>query len=213
MGALGNKNIMAENILHYMNQNQIDRGQLCKDLGFKYTTVCDWLSAKKYPRIDKIEKMAIYFGISKSDLIEDREPSNLTTQISDNVFTIPVFENVSAGFGSYADSQIIDYIPIILNSGYEAENTIGIRVKGNSMYPKIEDGDTIVVQRMDSVDSGSIAVVMLDGEEALVKKVEYGEDWINLISINPEYPIRHFENEEVIRLSVVGKVKQIIKTV
>ena len=69
------------------------------------------------------------------------------------------------------------------------------------------------MHKQDSVDSGSIAVLLLDGDEGLVKKVEYGPDWIDLISINPEYSPRHFKGSEVTRLRVLGLVRQIIKTV
>jgi transcriptional regulator with XRE-family HTH domain len=55
-----------------MTLNVIDRNKLCSDLGIKYTTLCDWLNAKTYPRIDKIEMMANYFGVQKADLVEDR---------------------------------------------------------------------------------------------------------------------------------------------
>ena len=70
MSDLGNKQIMAENIRYYMYKKQIDRRKLCEALGFKYSTVTDWLNAEKYPRIDKIEMMANYFKISKADLVE-----------------------------------------------------------------------------------------------------------------------------------------------
>lgn len=76
MSDLGNKQIMADNILYYMNLNGKTRNDLCRDLGFKYTTVTGWLTAEKYPRIDKIEIMARYFGINKSDLVEKRNPVN-----------------------------------------------------------------------------------------------------------------------------------------
>lgn len=73
MNSLGNKQIMADNILYYMNLNNKTRNDLCKDLGFKYTTVTGWLAGEKYPRIDKIEIMANYFGIQKSDLVEKHD--------------------------------------------------------------------------------------------------------------------------------------------
>lgn len=101
----------------------------------------------------------------------------------------------------------LDTIGMIANLLAEAAETIAIRVTGDSMYPKIEDGDLIQVHKQDSVDSGSIAVMLLDGEEGFVKKVEYGPDWIELHSINPLYPVRRFEGEEVLRLRVVGLVK------
>lgn len=135
------------------------------------------------------------------------DKSNISAVFNEHIHMVPVFESVSAGFGAYADDYIVEYCPFIINSEREAEETIAIRVTGDSMSPKIEDGDIIRVHKQESVDSGSIAVVLLDGEEGLVKKVVYGDDWIELHSINPYYPPRRFEGEEVLRLRVVGLVK------
>lgn len=157
-----------------------------------------------------------YFDVSKSGdeakrklkhTTKNIEHSNLSGVIpSQNIYQIPVFASVSAGFGAYASNDILEYIPMVIDNPYDADDTIGIRVCGDSMYPKIEDGDIIVVRKQDSVDSGDIAVLLLDGEEGLVKKVVYGETWIELHSFNPEYKTRRFENEEVLRLRVVGLV-------
>lgn len=72
MSNLGNKEIMSKNIKYYMDINNKDRNQVCKDLGFKYSTFTDWVNGNKYPRIDKIELLANYFGIAKSDLVEEK---------------------------------------------------------------------------------------------------------------------------------------------
>lgn len=69
--SLGNKEIMARNIRHYMELHNKSRNDMCTALGVKYTTFTDWVNGKAYPRIDKIELMANYFGIQKSDLVED----------------------------------------------------------------------------------------------------------------------------------------------
>ena len=71
MSGLGNKEIMAANLQYYMEKNNLSRQDLCQALGIKYTTLTDWLKANTYPRIDKIELMANYFGISKADLVEE----------------------------------------------------------------------------------------------------------------------------------------------
>lgn len=212
MTALGNKQVMADNLLYYMQKNNVDRYKLCQDLNFKYSTVCEWLSAHKYPRIDSIEKMANYFNVPKSALIERRTETNLyASGIHDYIYMIPVFDSVSAGFGALAEDYIVDYMPAEIRCGSEAGNYIYINVKGDSMSPLIDDGSRILVHKQESVDSGSVAVVLVDGEEALVKKVNYGKTWIELISINPYYPPRRFENEEVLRLRVLGLVKGIFK--
>ena len=69
--ALGNKEIMAKNIKKYMDLKGVNQTEMCNALGFKFMTLSDWLHAKTYPRIDKIELMANYFGVSKADLVEE----------------------------------------------------------------------------------------------------------------------------------------------
>lgn len=72
MSDLGNKKVFAKNLNYYMKINNIDRNKICKDLDFNYTTVREWTNGTSYPRIDKIEMLANYFGILKSDLIENK---------------------------------------------------------------------------------------------------------------------------------------------
>ena len=127
-----------------------------------------------------------------------------------NIFSISVYDSVSAGFGCYADSCATGYKPTFLENAAEAGEYLWINVKGDSMSPKIEDGDMILVRRQDSVENGSVAVVMVD-DEAVVKKLKYGRDWIELHSFNPYYPVRRFEKKEARRISVVGLVKEVCK--
>lgn len=72
MTGLGNKKVMASNIQYYMDKSNISRYDLCDAIGVKYTTLSDWINAKTYPRIDWIEKIANYFGITKADLVEEK---------------------------------------------------------------------------------------------------------------------------------------------
>lgn len=129
------------------------------------------------------------------------------------IYMLPIYESVSAGFGAQAQDNILDYLPCYITNQSEAEESLCIKVKGDSMYPKIEDGDIIQVHKQTSVDSGSIAVLLIDGEEGVVKRVVYGDDWIELHSINPMYPVLRYEGADVLRLQVVGLVKKIIKDV
>ncbi|MDE6579939.1 MAG: XRE family transcriptional regulator [Ruminiclostridium sp.] len=185
-----------------------------KAVGVSKSTVKKWETGYiSNMKRDKIALLANILQINPTELINDnnknlQESSNVGNIISrgDNIYRIPVFETVSAGFGAYASNEIIDFIPVLISDPYDVESTIAIKVKGDSMYPKIEDGDVIIVRKQNSVDSGDVAVLLLDNEEGLVKKVMYGKDWIELISINPEYKARRFEKEEILRLRVVGKV-------
>jgi repressor LexA len=167
-------------------------------------------------RRDKIEKLAKILQISPIVLLgnknEDDKPNAEILSAGKNIYKIPVFSSVSAGFGAYACSDVIDYMHLYIANPADVPEMICIKVTGDSMYPKIEDGDIIAVRKQDSVDSGSIAVVLVDGEEGFVKKVIYDNEIIELHSINPEYAPKIFKGAEVLRVRVVGIVKQVIKT-
>ena len=72
MSNIGNKETMSKNLKYYIEKSGKDRKTLAQIWGFPYSTVTDWINGNKYPRIDRIEVMADYFGILKSDLIEER---------------------------------------------------------------------------------------------------------------------------------------------
>lgn len=74
-----NKEVMARNIRYYMDKNGVNATELCNTLGIKHNTFSDWVNAKSYPRIDKIERMAQYFNISKAFLVEDIEEVDIIT--------------------------------------------------------------------------------------------------------------------------------------
>ncbi|MCM1357901.1 MAG: helix-turn-helix domain-containing protein [Prevotella sp.] len=87
---MNNKLIFANNLTYYMKINNIDRYKLCDDLNFNYSTVSEWLNGKKYPRIDKIEMIANYFHIKKSNLIEiqDRDNNPISQTINNKNTTV-----------------------------------------------------------------------------------------------------------------------------
>ncbi len=122
MSDIGNKEIFAINLSFYMDKKKVDRYQLCDDLDFKYSTLCEWLSAKKYPRIDKIEKLANYFDIPKSALIE-QQSSTTEKNIVDDIDIRRIqraktnmpeeewerFMNIAkGGFGKYFSDDYVD---------------------------------------------------------------------------------------------------------
>ena len=77
MSNIGNRQVMSRNLQRLMEKKGKSRGDVAKETGIKYSTLCDWINCNKYPRIDNIEKLARYFGVDKSALIED-EPVTTT---------------------------------------------------------------------------------------------------------------------------------------
>ena len=104
---LGNKQIFAANLRFYMDKHNVTRNELCAALGVKYTTLTDWVNAKTYPRIDKIELMARYFSITKADLVEERTAKErvITTLLSNIAKLTP--EN---------HEKLADYLALLLQS-------------------------------------------------------------------------------------------------
>lgn len=89
---MNNKNIFAANLRRYMELNDKSRKDVCNDLGFNYNTYTDWVKGKKYPRMDKVEMLANYFGILKSDLIEEKDSKERVAEIPTATNIIPMPE-------------------------------------------------------------------------------------------------------------------------
>jgi transcriptional regulator with XRE-family HTH domain len=87
MSNIGNKETMSKNLKYYISLTGKDRRELAEIWGFPYSTVTEWINGKKYPRIDRIEVMADYFGILKSDLIEDKPKEHREMQKKNDVLS------------------------------------------------------------------------------------------------------------------------------
>lgn len=207
MSDLGNKEIMAKNIQYYMDLNGKSRADMCEALGVKYTTFSDWVKGNVYPRIDKIELMANYFGIEKSDLVEDKSklPKDAILIDGAKLHRIPILGCIAAGLPIYADQNIEGYTYTDLNGGAEY---FGLRVKGDSMDSlRICDGDVIIVRRQSAVENGDIAVVLVDDENATVKQFFQDGTKVTLVprSNNPEHLPQFYDLKET-SINVLGKV-------
>lgn len=84
---MDNKNIFARNLQMYMDMYGKSRKDVSDALGVSYYTFTDWVKGKKYPRMDKVEKLAAYFGILKSDLIEERQPEHIEMQKKNDIIS------------------------------------------------------------------------------------------------------------------------------
>ena len=196
--ALGNKEIMSRNIQHYMSIKNKTRQEICDDIGVKYTTFTDWLNGNTYPRIDKIELMANYFGINKSDLVEDNRTRSANR--------IPVLGRVAAGIPIDAIEDIIDYEEVD-NKLAQLGELFGLKIKGDSMTPRICDGDVVIVHQQANAESGDIIIATVNGDDAVCKKLQIYSNVVLLYSLNPNYePIDVTGRED---FKIIGKVVEL----
>ncbi|ODJ73371.1 LexA family protein [Brochothrix thermosphacta] len=177
MNSLGNKNIMAKNIDKHMKKRGISRRKLSADLGISYTTVTDWINAKTYPRIDKIEMMANYFGINKSDLVEE-SPTHHVTPIKENtteIKTLPLYGNVAAGAIAEIEGvdvwnvETIDIPSVMLGRYANDDHLFSMYVNGDSMNQVIPNGSIIVAKPLEDYmyKDGDIVIFNHDAEYSL----------------------------------------------
>lgn len=207
MSNLGNKEIMAKNILYYMDKHQKNRNEMCEALGVKYTTFTDWVKGNSYPRIDKIELMANYFGISKSDLVEEHIANNRSRNKG---VSINVLGRVAAGIPIEAITDIIDTEEIPEEMARTGE-FFGLQIKGDSMEPKFSEGDVVIVRQQDDAESGDIIIATINGDEATCKRLRKYRDGIELVSNNPSYEPMFFSNDDIIEkpVKIIGRVVEL----
>ena len=199
MSTLGNKEIMAQNIRYYLKKYGKTQKEICKDLGFKETTFSDWVNAKTYPRIDKIEKIANYFHVQKADLVEEkRKPLKNIVPIERCM--VPIIGQIAAGKPILADEHIEAFLPC--DTGVHAD--FGLVVSGDSMIgADIHDGDVVFIRSQPIVDDGQIAAVRID-DDATLKRFYKNPDGCTLVSMNPQYPPMIFNSDNCDSIQIIG---------
>ena len=207
----------AERFAEALIIRHISAAELSRKLNISEGTLSQYKKGAYEPKQRRTEAIAKELRVSIPWLMgadvpmEDNDETVIHPLSNDNVFMRPLYDSVAAGFGVPAVNQIVSYIPTYINNVSEKDKYIWVRVEGDSMFPKIENGDKILIRLQDSVDSGQIGVVLIDGEEAVVKKINYGDNWIELESFNPYYPPRRFEGSDVQQIRVVGLVREVSK--
>ena len=123
---------------------------------------------------------------------------------------IPVLGTVLAGIPISAVEDILDYEEI--DSSFQSQGEFfALRIKGDSMQPKMDDGDVVIVRQQSDANSGDTVIVLVNGDDATCKKLQKTENGIMLVSTNPNYLPMFFTNEEIVTKPVVilGKVVEL----
>lgn len=204
---------VGERLAYYREKKSISLGELSKMTAIPKTNLQRYEkgTTKKIP-IDVIPILEKALSLPTGTLM-GWEDSTVSPLPLENIYMRPLYDSVAAGFNVLAQNTVVGYIPTQIPSPSEQEKYIWVNVVGDSMSPMIDDGSKVLIKLQESVDSGQIAIVLIDDEEAVVKRVVYGEDWIELQSVNPYYPPRRFEGQDVQRIRVMGLVKEVSKSI
>lgn len=203
------KKIFSNNLKYYMQLNNKNQVDLMNDLHLSSSTLSNWCTGLKLPRMDKIQMLADYFGILKSDLLENSHSID-STIIESHAITINVLGRVAAGLPLEAIEEIID-TEEISESLAKTGSFFGLQIHGDSMEPRMYEGDIVIVRQQEDADSGDIVIALVNGEEATCKRLIKYESGIGLISLNSKYKPMIYSNEEIINLPVkiIGKVVEL----
>lgn len=180
--------------------------QLAKLIGVSTSTVAMWETGRRKPDYHTIAKLRDFFAVGFEELLG---METLHRAPVENI-PVPVVGQVRAGLPATAQENIIGYEMINEELSRTGE-IFALTVKGNSMEPKMSEGDVVIVRKQSTAASGQTAVVMVGKEEATVKKVYFSHDGITLVPTNPDFTPMHYSPLECENLpvTIVGVVVEL----
>ena len=138
---------------------------------------------------------------------EDESDTTLSSQVHTTAIRIPVLGKVVAGIPIEAIEDILDYEDITPEMAASGE-FFALKITGKSMEPKFSEGDVVLVRQQSDVDNGDIAIVLINGDAATVKKVKKTPEGVTLIPLNPAFDVLFLSNAEIesLPVTIIGKV-------
>lgn len=203
--------MIGEKIRKLRKENHWRQDQLAdilnREFGLKTDRVMisKWETGYQVPVLYTISCLAKIFNVSIDYLNGDG-----VAKINNKGVSIPVLGYVRAGIPIEAVEDILDYEEISQEMASQGEH-FALSVKGDSMEPRITEGDIVIVRKQSIVENGELAVVLVNGNDANVKKFYINENGVTLISTNPSYDPFYYSREEVEKLpvQVIGKVVEL----
>lgn len=185
--------------------------KIAKYLNVTIQTISNYENEKRDMTPDTIIKLAEYFNVTTDYLLGKCDSRNGNESnvfpITDSPISVPVLGKISAGLPLLATENIEGYElapSSIIKDGFDY---FYLRVNGDSMNLKFNDGDIVLVQKQDDLENDEIGVILVDGQDATVKKYKYENGFVILspMSTNPTHVVQIY-NPQDISIKIVGKV-------
>ena len=189
-------------------QKKLTQKQLADRINVDCSSVTKWETGKANPDFEKQKFLADFFNVS-IDYLLGRETTPQSADTKKGI-RIPVLGNVAAGIPIEAIEDIIDYEEISEDMASRGQY-FGLKIKGSSMEPRIKEGDVVIVREQPEVESGDVAIVLVNGDSATCKKVVINDGGLTLIPFNPTYEPQFYSADQVANLPVriIGKVVEL----
>lgn len=194
--------MLGEKLKELRKRDKISQQKLADLLGVGQSTVAMWEKGKNSPEYSSLVKIAEIFAVSM-DALAGKE-------VNKNAFRIPVLGYVRAGMPNDALEEVLDYEDVVLPEN-ELNNYFALRIKGDSMAPRMIDGDTVIVKKQPDFSSGDICVALVGSGEATIKKVIKKKYGLILMPLNANYEPLIFTRDEVetMPVTIIGKVTEL----
>ena len=198
----------ANKIKEYRKLKRMTQKELGEKIGVKHNTVSGYENGTNEPEQDILFKIAAALDVSINDLFPETRSDTTNIRRRKKGVRIPVLGYVVAGIPIEAIEDIIDYEEIdeeLARTG----DFFALQVRGESMEPVLYEDDVVIVRKQPTADTGDIAIILINGDEATIKKIKRERDGVMLIGYNTSVYEPHFySNEEIENLPVqiLGKV-------
>lgn len=204
-----NKEIFSKNLKRIMFTKNLSQADVIKSMKLSQSTFSDWYTGKKIPRMNMVTSLAEFFNVPLSSLLE--ENNEQTTQSN----RIPVFRRIPAGIPIELIEDVVDYEELSSSYFVGDKEYFGVKVDGNSMYPKYLSGDVLIVQKQNDCESGQDCIVMVNSNDGTFKRVLKKSNGIALQPLNPDYEPIFYNNNEVesLPVKILGVVIEIRRKV
>ena len=182
---------------------KLTKRELAKRIGVHESSINKYEKGLVDIPLSKITELARVLNVTESYLMGWEDDDKETPQ----GLQIPVLGAVPAGIPISAIEDIIDYEEIPQSWSNQGD-FFGLRIKGNSMYPKLENGDVVIVRKQSTADNGDVVIAMVNGDDATCKRYKRMDAGIMLTSDNSEYSPMFYTNEQIqsLPVTIIGKV-------
>lgn len=201
-----------ERITALRKEKGVTEKQVLEDCGLSKNSFGNWKKGI-IPVSTTQTILARYFGVSVEYLMGKTDnPVSHSEQITSYLpyekrGLRPIIGMASAGTGVIAEEMILGWQSV--DEELDTEDFFWLKIAGDSMSPKIDDGDLVLIQRDAEIENGCIAVVIVDGMEGFIKKIIFEEDSIVLHSFNPYYPDMIFTGDDRKKLHFIGRARKV----
>lgn len=222
-------NEIVARIISRLEEEGIDQKTFASEIGVSPTTITDWKTGKSSSYMKKINIISAALASPLEWLMFGDGPSSkLEAAHLDGTFAIhekidfmhsggkaariPVLGTIPAGIPIEAVEDVLDWEDIPAKWAIGGRRYFGLKVQGDSMYPKYLDGDTVILLKQDTCESGNDCAVFVNGDAATLKQVYlYEDNSMELRPLNPTYPPRTYTREEICQLpvSIAGVVVEL----